>query len=199
MVVLSHSSHCLRSLSSLSRVDLYQPGVVLTTICAATALLATIFFIVTLVWPKNATGSLKIQAWIFTFFSVWLVATQIPYTVVVANRNAKVDAFLAGTQLPAQAVQAALAAAGESTKYSKLHFGMSTSCRIGRFKNHGHGADFPPQLSFLPFSLGFRCSLLSALYSFSLRPPEDTNSRRWNQLLSRPFLMEKRANHEHES
>jgi hypothetical protein len=104
--------------------DLYQPGVVLTTICAATALLATIFFIVTLVWPKNATGSLKIQAWIFTFFSVWLVATQIPYTVVVANRNAKVDAFLAGTQLPAQAVQAALAAAGESTKYSKLHFAV---------------------------------------------------------------------------
>jgi len=39
----------------------------------------------------------------------------------VANRNAKIDAFLAGKELPAQAVQAALAAAGESTKYSKLH------------------------------------------------------------------------------
>jgi len=101
--------------------DLYQPGVVLTTVCATTALLAAIFFIVTLVWPKKATGSLKIQAWIFTFFSVWLLATQIPYTVFVANHNAKVDAFLAGNQLPAQAVQAALAAAGESTKYSKLH------------------------------------------------------------------------------
>ena len=123
MVVLSHSSHCLHSLSPLSRVDLYQPGVVLTTICATTALLAIIFFIVTLVRPKRATGSLKIQAWIFTFFSVWLVATQIPYTIFVANRNAKVDAFLAGRQLPAQAVQAALAAAGESTKYSKLHPG----------------------------------------------------------------------------
>jgi hypothetical protein len=101
--------------------DLYQPGVVLTTVCATTALLATIFLAVTLRWPKNADGSLKIQAWIFTFLSLWLLATQIPYTVFVANRNAKVDAFLAGTQLPAQAVQAALAAAGESTKYSKLH------------------------------------------------------------------------------
>jgi hypothetical protein len=78
---------------------------------------------VTLLWPKTANGSLKIQAWIFTFFGVWLFATQIPYTVFVANRNAKVDAFLAGSQLPAQAVQAALAAAGESTKYSKLHPG----------------------------------------------------------------------------
>jgi hypothetical protein len=80
---------------------------------------------VTLVWPKNATGSLKIQAWIFTFFSIWLFATQIPYTIFVANRNAKIDAFLAGNQLPAQTVQAALAAAGESTKYSKLHPGTS--------------------------------------------------------------------------
>ncbi len=72
---------------------------------------------------KSATGSLKIQAWIFTFFGLWLFATQIPYTVFVANRNAKIDAFLAGNQLPAQAVQAAIAAAGESTKYSKLHAG----------------------------------------------------------------------------
>lgn len=101
--------------------DLYQPGVVLTTVCATTALLAIIFFIVTLIWPRNATGSLRIQAWIFTFFSVWLFATQIPYTIFVAKRNAKIDAFLAGKQLPAQSVQAALAAAGESTKYSKLH------------------------------------------------------------------------------
>jgi hypothetical protein len=76
---------------------------------------------VTLRWPRNADGSLKIQAWIFTFFSVWLFATQIPYTVFVANRHAKIDAYLLGEQLPAQAVQAALAAAGESTKYSKLH------------------------------------------------------------------------------
>jgi hypothetical protein len=109
----------------LSRLDLYHPGVVLTTVCATIGLLATIFFIVTLRWPKNADGSLKIQAWIFSFFSLWLFATQIPYTVVVANHNAKIDAFLAGGQLPAQAVQAALAAAGESTKYSKLHSGTS--------------------------------------------------------------------------
>jgi hypothetical protein len=102
-----------------------------------------IFFLVTLVWPKNATGSLKIQAWIFTFFSVWLFATQIPYTIFVANHNAKIDAFLAGRQLPAQAVQAALAAAGESTKYSKLHFG--TSYRVARFRLYrNHGAKLSP-------------------------------------------------------
>jgi hypothetical protein len=109
----------------LSRVDLFQPGVVLTTVCAVTALLAAIFFILTLLRPKHANGSLKIQAWIFTFLGVWLVATQIPYTIFVANRNAKIDAFLAGKQLPAQVVQAALAEAGESTKYSKLHPGTS--------------------------------------------------------------------------
>lgn len=126
----------------LSRLDLYQPGVVLTTVCATTALLATIFLILTLRWPKNADGSLKIQAWIFTFLSLWVFATQIPYTVFVANRNAKVDAFLAGTQLPAQAVQAALAAAGESTKYSKLHSG--TTVRVAPFGYHMMALTFIP-------------------------------------------------------
>jgi len=101
--------------------DIYQPGVVLTTVCATLALLATIFFLVTLVWPKRATGSLKIQAWIFTFFSLWLFATQIPYTVAVATHRAKIDAFLGRVQLPAQTVQGAITAAGESDKYSKLH------------------------------------------------------------------------------
>jgi hypothetical protein len=84
-----------------------------------------IFFVVTLVRPKCADGSLKIQAWIFTFLSLWLLATQIPYTDFLANRSGKVDAFLGGQQLPAQVVQKTIAAAGESTKYSKLHPGTS--------------------------------------------------------------------------
>ncbi|KAI0300561.1 hypothetical protein B0F90DRAFT_1723965 [Multifurca ochricompacta] len=101
--------------------DIYQPGVVLTTICAVVTLLATIFFIVTLTRPKHATGSLKIQALIFSFFSLWLFATQIPYTVFVANHHAKITAFLEGVQLPPQIVQAGLATLGASDKYSKLH------------------------------------------------------------------------------
>lgn len=163
MVVLSHSStHSLPSLSSLSRVDLYQSGVVLTTVCATTALLATIFFLVTLVWPKNATGSLRIQAWIFTFFSVWLLATQIPYTIFTASRNGKIDAFLAGKQLPAQAVQAALAAAGESTKYSKLHFGMSCT----HFRNHDNNF-FPHSCPSRHFPLDI-AALLCRPYTYPL-------------------------------
>lgn len=54
----------------------------------------------------------------------------------MANRNAKVDAFVAGRQLPAQAVQAALAAAGESTKYSDLHPGAPIPF-VADFRNRG--------------------------------------------------------------
>ena len=120
--------------SSLSRADIFQPGVIITTICTALALLAVIFLLVTQVWPKRATGSLKTQAWIFTFFSFWLFATQIPYTVFVATHRAKIDAFLGGVQLPEQTVQEGLAAAGESDKYRKLHPGTSYSViRLYRF------------------------------------------------------------------
>jgi hypothetical protein len=196
MVVLPHPSR-LRSLSSLSRVDLYQPGVVLTAVCATTALLAMIFFVVTLVWPKNATGSLKIQAWIFTFFSVWLFATQIPYTIFIANRNAKIDAFLAGRQLPAQAVQAALAAAGESTKYSKLHFGTSTSYQVGYFMNHD--ANFSPSavlLAIFPWiSLLSSIVLVFVLFAAARRhkqSPVETTSQP-------PISDGEKGDHKHES
>jgi hypothetical protein len=56
---------------------------------------------------------------------LWLLATQIPYTAFVATRSAKIDAFLDGQQLPAQVIQATLAADGESAKYCKLHPGTS--------------------------------------------------------------------------
>jgi hypothetical protein len=83
-------------------------------------------FIVTLIWPKRSTNSLKIQAWILTFFSAWLLATQIPYTVFLATRSGKVDAFLGGQQLPQATIAAALAAEGLSPKYNKLHSSKSS-------------------------------------------------------------------------
>jgi hypothetical protein len=107
----------------VSCADVYQSGVVITSICATLAVLSTIFLLVTIVWPNRATASLKIQAWMFTFFSVWVLAAQIPYTAFVATRRAKVDAFVGGVQLPAETVQAALAAAGGSDKYSSQHPG----------------------------------------------------------------------------
>jgi hypothetical protein len=118
-----------------------------------------ILFVVTLVRPKRADGSLKIQAWIFTFLSVWLLATQIPFTDFLANRRGKIDAFLGGQQLPAQVVQATIAAEGESTKYSKIHSGASlTSSAFGTSELICF-----PQPYFLPFSLGLRCSSLPSL------------------------------------
>jgi hypothetical protein len=89
---------------------------------------------------------------------VWLLATQIPYTIFVANRHAKITAFLDGIELPAQTVQAALAAAGESDKYSKIHPGKPrSSIAIGAVRTK-MPTFFQP--SFLLFSLGLHCSSL---------------------------------------
>jgi hypothetical protein len=132
------------------------------------------------VWPKSATGSLKIQAWIFTFFGLWLLVTQIPYTDFLANRSAKIDAFLAGRQIPAQAVQAALAAAGESAKYSKLHPG--TLYRLAHIRDHV--ANFFPSavlLAIFPWiSLISSIALVYVLFAASRRRkqlPAETTSQ----------------------
>ncbi|KAH9072927.1 hypothetical protein EDB83DRAFT_143354 [Lactarius deliciosus] len=101
--------------------DIYQSGVVVTTVCAAVAVTVSKLFFVTIKWPARSTGSLKIQAWILTFFSAWILATQIPYTIFTANHHAKVDAFLGSVQIPPATLQATLVAEGLSDKYSKLH------------------------------------------------------------------------------
>jgi len=101
--------------------DVYQTGVIVTSICATVAVIISIFFAGTLIRPKRSADSLKIQAWILTFFSTWLLATQIPYTDFTATRYAKITAYLDGVQLPAATTQAALATTGLSNKYSKLH------------------------------------------------------------------------------
>jgi hypothetical protein len=102
--------------------DVYQTGVIATTICATVAVIISIIFVGTFIRQKRTTDSLKIQAWILTAFSVWLVATQIPYTSFTATRYAQVTGFLDGVQLPAAVLQAALAASGKSAKYSELHY-----------------------------------------------------------------------------
>jgi hypothetical protein len=129
------------------------------------SLLAAIFILVTLVWPKRATGSLKIQAAIFSFFNVWLLATQIPYTIFVANNHAKITAFLDGLELPAQIVQATLAAAGESDKYNKIHSGKPCISTVFGAVRTRMSTLFQP--SFLLFSLGFQCCSLPSSWSFS--------------------------------
>ena len=118
-----------------------------------------------LAWPGRATGSLKTQAVTVNIFNTWLLSNQFNYTIVLANNHAKITAFRDGVELPAQIVQAALAAAGESDKYSKIHAGkpcIPTVFEVVRIKT---STLFQP--SFLLFSLGFQCCSLPSLWFFS--------------------------------
>jgi hypothetical protein len=112
---------------------------------------------------------LKIQAWILTFLSFWLLATQIPVTLFVATRDGGIDAFLDGQQLPAQVVQATLAAQGASTKYSKIH--PRALHRVIRLWNFGANLFFSVVLlAIFPWiALLFATFLIAVLFAAARR------------------------------
>jgi len=89
--------------------DIFQPGVVATTICSLIALVSftilLLFFLPTRgPGPHIATRTLRMQAAIFAFCDVWLLATAIPYTYTFATKSTGIDASIDGLAVPASAI-----------------------------------------------------------------------------------------------
>ncbi|KAI0049334.1 hypothetical protein FA95DRAFT_1489479 [Auriscalpium vulgare] len=104
--------------------NIYHAGVVLTTLCTLISVLASVFFVATLLSGRRplATRTLPLQAGILAFCALWLLPTQIAYTVFFANDTSGVTAFLGSLQLPPSIIQAAQEAEGVTPVYRKLYY-----------------------------------------------------------------------------
>ncbi|KAF8628291.1 hypothetical protein AX17_005995 [Amanita inopinata Kibby_2008] len=101
--------------------DVFQTGVVATTVSALVALLCTIFVLFHLRAPLSSFP-LRIQAFLLAFCAAWLLAALVPYTHYYATRSAIVAAFIGGTQLPEAAVQTVQRSLGLTSRYKDLWF-----------------------------------------------------------------------------
>ncbi|KAI0067053.1 hypothetical protein BV25DRAFT_1768670, partial [Artomyces pyxidatus] len=109
--------------------DIYQSGVIVTTLCALIAVLATVFIHLTFFTRARASGRLplgarflSLQSGILAFCSVWLFATLVAYDDIFSNRTSKVSAFIGNVQLPPAIVQQTEQSFGQSPEYRHIDY-----------------------------------------------------------------------------
>lgn len=110
-------------------LDVFQSGVVVTTVSAVILVLCTLYIGLLLADSSRRTGvstrTLVVQYATLGFFALWLFATQIPLTVFVTTRSIKVTAFIDGLPLPNNIVNTIERALGAKTKYSSYDYRAS--------------------------------------------------------------------------
>ncbi|KAJ6598189.1 hypothetical protein DFH09DRAFT_1356521 [Mycena vulgaris] len=111
---------------SIDTNDVFQSGVVVTTISALIVVLCTLFLGLLFLDSSRRSGlstrTLVLQYLTLGFLVVWLFATQIPLTLFVATRSVKVEAFIDGIKLPDKFVTTIERALGAKTKYSSYDY-----------------------------------------------------------------------------
>ncbi|KAJ7097546.1 hypothetical protein C8R44DRAFT_811608 [Mycena epipterygia] len=111
---------------SIDTNDVFQSGVVVTTVSAVILVLCTLYIGLLLVDSSRRTGvstrTLVVQYATLGFFALWLFAAQIPVTVFVATRSVKVAASIDGLPLPSSIVNTIERALGAKTKYSSYDY-----------------------------------------------------------------------------
>lgn len=116
--------------------DVFQPGVIATTISLVIALLS-LFFILLLLLPHRdssrsplSTRTLPFQFGSLGFFTLWLFTVMIPFTQFFRTRSAKITAFVGPVQLPAASIAQAEQALGATTVYKHIHYRENSNTLI---------------------------------------------------------------------
>ncbi|KAG6910345.1 hypothetical protein DXG01_011414 [Tephrocybe rancida] len=107
---------------SINTHDVFNSGVVLTTVGALIAVFCSIFVLMLFTTRRLAVRSLRIQALILAFCATWLFATLIPFTDFFANRSAQITASIGGVQLPDSLVKASEKALGTTSVYKEIGY-----------------------------------------------------------------------------
>ncbi|CDO77561.1 hypothetical protein BN946_scf184912.g60 [Trametes cinnabarina] len=100
--------------------DVFDVGCVVTAVCAliaATSLLSLVLLLFT-----RSARALSFLGFFLTFLTVWLFASLVPMTDFVANRQAKVSAFLGATPLPDSIIQSVQQQLGVTSVYRQIHY-----------------------------------------------------------------------------
>ncbi|KAI0826706.1 hypothetical protein BC628DRAFT_1319898 [Trametes gibbosa] len=106
--------------------DVFKVGCVVTAVCAALAALSFVLLLFTRSTTKAAAPlsarTLPLQAILFSFLSVWLFASLVAMTDIVANRQAKVSAFIGTLQLQDSIIKAVEAQLGVTSVYREIDY-----------------------------------------------------------------------------
>ncbi|KAJ6551136.1 hypothetical protein B0H19DRAFT_995614 [Mycena capillaripes] len=111
---------------SIDTNDVFQAGAVVTTISVLILVLSTLY-IGLMVVDANArsgisTRTLPLQYLSLGFLAVWLFATEIPVSLFVSTRSAKVSASIDGIMLPNNVIKTVERALHAKTRYKDFSY-----------------------------------------------------------------------------
>ncbi|KDQ53966.1 hypothetical protein JAAARDRAFT_49575 [Jaapia argillacea MUCL 33604] len=110
--------------------DILSAGGVMTAACGLLGLFS-FFFAFTLLAPRLlssnvnppiSTRTLPLQSRILAFLTIFILATEIPVSIFVAKREAKVTAFIGKIQLPDSIIQSVEKSLGVTRVYHELKY-----------------------------------------------------------------------------
>lgn len=116
--------------------DVFKVGCVVTAVCAALAALS-LLSLVLLLFTRSAkslsTRTLPLQGGLFAFLTLWLFAALVAMTDFVANREAKVTAFIGTLQLQPAVIKTVEAQLGVTSVYREIDYCAYSRCLFGPF------------------------------------------------------------------
>ncbi|OSD07932.1 hypothetical protein PYCCODRAFT_1357883 [Trametes coccinea BRFM310] len=100
--------------------DVFDVGCVVTVVCALVAL-TSLASLVSLLFARSARAFTFLGLFL-SFLTIWLFASLVPMTDFVANRQAKVSAFLGTVPLPDSIIQTVQQQLGVTSVYRDIHY-----------------------------------------------------------------------------
>ncbi|KAI9064745.1 hypothetical protein FKP32DRAFT_1602817 [Trametes sanguinea] len=100
--------------------DVFDVGCVVTVVCGLVAV-TSLASLVSLLFTRSARA-LTFLGLFLSFLTIWLFASLIPMTDFVANRQAKVSAFIGDVPLQDSLIQAVQQELGVTSVYHEIHY-----------------------------------------------------------------------------
>jgi hypothetical protein len=121
---VTHILHLLQVAILTFHTDIFDAGVVLSTVAALIALTSS-FSLLVLVMGHKCNKSpfvLRIASCFLAFCTIWLFATLIPYDHFYATGSAKVTATIGGIAISQATIQAVEKTTGVTGVYKHIHY-----------------------------------------------------------------------------
>jgi len=100
--------------------DIFNSGVVVTVVCALMAIVSLLGLGLALI--SKGLGAKKVLGGLLAFLAVWLLATQIAFTVFFATGSAGVRAFVGIVELPQSIIQQVEQSLGTTSVYKHIGY-----------------------------------------------------------------------------
>jgi len=120
---LKHSVHPPTKLY-INTDDTLRSGIVIAVTCGLIGLISMTSLKLMLLPSFKALGdrTRKLRAYLLAFFTIWLLAALIPFTVFFATRSAIVSAYVGSQRVPQAAIEKAQKQLGATPVYKKIYF-----------------------------------------------------------------------------